>query len=101
MMSSREPVKGCRWFQFRLRTALLVTALVAAVLGFRVPQRVMARYHAQIQARYVAAWRQGWVNGVETPQGAADRDRYGRHRALAQKYRAAVQLPWGKVAGAD
>jgi hypothetical protein len=89
-------MKSRRRFQLSLRTLLLATTLIAVVLAFRVPQRLMAQYHAQMQSRYQAAWRNGWANGIETPQGAADRDRFWHHRTLAEKYRAAVQLSWSK-----
>jgi hypothetical protein len=85
-------MKSRRWLQLSLRTLLLATALIAVILAFRVPQRLMAHHHARMQSRYQAAWKRMGKRNRNT----ADRDRYWHHRSLAEKYRATVKLPRNK-----
>jgi hypothetical protein len=92
--------------QYRLRTLLLLTALVAVVLAGYVRQRRlegMARMHLR-QAELVAEHRQ-WLYSVSfmVPQveWAKIDERERLHRQIAGEYRQQIWRPWVRISQPD
>jgi hypothetical protein len=91
-----------KFLQFRIRTLLLLTALIAVVLAGYVRQRRlegMARFY-QRQAELVAEHRQ-WLNSVSfhVPQEewAKIDERERLHQQIAAEYRQKVWRPWLRI----
>ena len=92
--------------QFRIRTLLLLTALIAAVLAGYVRQRRlegMARLH-QCQAELVAKHRQ-WLHSVSfhVPEEEWSKidDRERMHQQIAAEYRQQIWRPWVRITRPD
>lgn len=85
-----------RWFQYRLRTLLMVTTLVAAGLGSILGRidylKRYAEFHEREASRYIDGSLE--VNGLysETDNPYAQERLY--HLRIADAYRSACYRPW-------
>jgi hypothetical protein len=89
------------WFQFSLRTMLVVTTLAAIPLGRVAYLRQMAVFHDIEHDRHLVKWRQEYESldkgSGSTASEAREREMYFHHKLLANQYRQAAYRPWTLV----
>jgi hypothetical protein len=92
--SLRSLMPKRHWFQFSLRTLLVVVSAVSILVGSRT---AYLRWWADSHTREAARLEAQAYRGDSWEWNVRDWQEYSYHRRLADEYRTAVHFPWTRV----